>query len=101
MAEDTNKELLIRFEGTLNLFNQKVEALAETMEVKVEQLTKSIDNFSKALTNIEDKKLADHDRRISAIEQWQAKILGAYIAVGIVSAIIGALVSYVLKFVVK
>ncbi len=101
MAEDTNKELLIRFEGTLNLFNQKVEALAETMEVRVEQLTKSIDNFSHALTNIEDKKLADHDRRISEIERWQAKILGAWIAVGIVSAITGALVSYVLKFVVK
>lgn len=67
---NTDKELLIKFEGKLDMFNMKVEMLAT-----------AIDNFSHTLENIENKRIATLEKRVDELAGWRQRMAGAWVVI--------------------
>ncbi len=85
MAE-TEKELLIRFEGKLDLFNERVNMLSD-----------SIEKFSDTLRYLEDKKIADLQRQVEELRRWKERLSGAWAAIIVVTSVITYLVGLAIK----
>jgi hypothetical protein len=90
MAETTDRELLIRFEGKMDVFQNRLE-----------HLTDSINNFTNTVHDIEEKKIGTMEKRLAEVESWKARIMGAWVVIlflgGLITAGIIGLVKYFMK----
>jgi len=68
--EVTDRELLIRFEGKLEILNERIEGF-----------TNSLNSLSKAFENFEGKKVADLERRINELTEWKQRMAGAWVVI--------------------
>lgn len=80
----TDRELLLKLNGN------------------VEVLAQAIDHFSKTLKEIDEKKLAGFENRLSSIEDWRLQIAGGWKIMVIVWTVfsaggIAALIKYFLR----
>jgi hypothetical protein len=60
------------------------------LDSQIEKLSESIDRFGETLKNIEEKKIAGLEKRITELEKWQQMANGGWKTFTIVSAIIAA-----------
>lgn len=90
MGESTDRELLIRFEGKLDVFDNRLE-----------HLTNSINNFTNMLQHIDEKKVGDLQKQVRELQSWKAKMAGAWVVIlflgGLITAGIIGLFKYFMK----
>lgn len=86
MEANTEREWLVKFEGKLDLFNEKINTLSE-----------SIDNFSNTLRYLEDKKIASMQEKIDRLTSWRERMRGAWAAVVVISSVGAWLIGLAIK----
>lgn len=59
------------------------------LDSNVSQLRESIERFAKALENLEEIKIKDHEIRLNKIEKWVSEWSGAYKIIAILALILG------------
>jgi len=77
---------LVKFEGKLDLFNEKINTLSE-----------SIDNFSNTLRYLEDKKIASMQEKIDKLTSWRERMGGAWAAIVVISSVGAWLIGLAIK----
>lgn len=86
MEANTEREWLVKFEGKLDLFNEKINTLSE-----------SIDNFSNTLRYLEDKKIASMQEKIDKLTSWRERMRGAWAAIVVISSVGAWLIGLAIK----
>lgn len=86
MEANTEREWLVKFEGKLDLFNEKINTLSD-----------SIDNFSNTLRYLEDKKIASMQEKIDKLTSWRERMRGAWAAIVVISSVGAWLIGLAIK----
>lgn len=90
MSELSDKELLIRFEGKLDVFDTRLSNLSE-----------SINKFTDTIKHIDENKISALNARVNDIETWKSKMAGAWVVIlflgGLITAAIIGLFKYFMK----
>lgn len=71
MEPNTDREIMIRLDGNVN------------------SLREAIERFAKALENLEETKIKEHELRLTKIEKWMAEWSGAYKIIAVAALVLG------------
>lgn len=59
------------------------------LDTNISQLKESIEKFARALENLEEIKIKDHEIRLNKIEKWVSEWSGAYKIIAVIGLILG------------